>query len=550
MDVTSTQEHQAGLLDLPEELLLAICERLDNPTVFIFALVCRKLHQTCLPLCFKRFEIRNPEKHLKISLGEDPYTLDVISILNIAFHVKAIDRVTCRFVIPGHDISVIFPSIRRLEHLVRRLKSVRAITLKFGSDHCCCCKNPSSFKDSWLEDWSMKMGGLMGAILDKSVESVTLKGGRYLSHLFVFRQRKGGHSTKTPTALESLKMILTGRKERKTLKDVESEPMKEPLSIFKGEHWEFKRANSLTDGTGNDLFPQMRPETGRSWRLRSLNIQSMMFLMPPLLQWTVSTLQYSRIRRLTLNNLSINQKCWPAIFQLISSAAPGLSELALLKLRQILPKDLLSFLSQLPRLTVLSLGRDVDSWDSYELGPFPDFPKLITLHAPAVWVFKLFSTQTRGLECLESLSISYKLRNDGLNHWLQPSPTPSIPSLLHAQRRPLTLSVEVALGTSPGWKMFEDLKLGEDHPDVQMITGMVLSVDQEFTKEDIRLWTVLPKWLSMFTALRHLSLTGHNRFIDEEDTLGAMAEVVRATPLQLVTLDINGKEGALNQPAA
>ncbi|RXW17590.1 hypothetical protein EST38_g8263 [Candolleomyces aberdarensis] len=345
-------------------------------------------------------------------------------------------------------------------------------------------------------------------------------------------------------------MMLTGKKERKLV-----ETLKEPLSVLKGNGWEFKRSdNHHVSLALSELLPPARADA----KLRSLTIQSMMFLMPPLLQWTISAMQYCNIEKLTLAGLSINHKCWPAIFQLISSAAPGLAELTLSKLRQIMPNDLLRFLSQMTMLTSLKIDRDVDCWDSYDLGPFPDLPKLITLHAPATWVFKLLTAQQRGLERLETLCISYRLRNDGLTHWLQPtSATPSIPGLLRAQRRPLTLSVEVVLGNSPGWKMFEDLNVanvappvregqsGSSNSDLQSISSITLVVNQEFSREDMRLWTVLPKWLAMFPALRHISLVGRNTTLEHMNVVEAMVEVVEATQLQqLVSVDVNGKEVA------
>lgn len=526
------------ILDFPEELLLAVSDWLDVATLFLLLQVNRKLHQTYLPACLARYKIKDTEKHIKITLGEAQGKIDVISVLNLAFDLKSVDRITCKFkfVVPENHFPAVFSSIRRLGSWIRRLDKVKSVVLAFENDRCWCCAT-TAFKDVWLEEWSSAMGQLMSAISAKASEAIKVKGGRYMSHLFVFRYTTPSSSSKGITPFESIRMLFTGRKERKVNP---LQASKEPLSVLKGDHWEFKRTKDSTVGPVlRELCPKVLPQS----KLKYLNIQSMMFLMPPLLQWTISSLQYSNLRRLSLKDLSINHKCWVALFDLISTAAPGINELVLAKIRQVMPKDLLAFLPRLSRLAVFSLGRDVDSWDSYDLGTFPDLPKLITLHAPSVWTYKLLSTQPRGLERLESLTIAYKLRGDGLQHWLQHSSAPSIPALLQTQGRPLTVSVEVVMGSSPGWKMFEDLNSAQSEgvsTDVELITNMTFIVNQEFAKEDMRLWTVLPRWLELFRSLRYLSIVGRNSIFGGDAR--AVLEMVASTSLRLAALDVNGNE--------
>lgn len=557
-----------GLLEFPDELLLAICAYLDTRTLFLFLQVNRRLHHTCLPTCFTRLGIKNgPGRHIKFTLGETPKydeegegtgCIDVLSLLNIAFHVKQVERLACHVVVPaGPDITGAFRDLARLEQWVRRLGGLKNVQLSFDNDSCYCClphdaqldEDSDWFREEWLEGWTVRMGGLMGALVEKTAEVVKVQGGKYLSHLHVYRHvRSGrGHLPKpAATPLESLRSLLKGRKERKTIMP---QVLVEPLAVLYGEHWEFKRAREALGGASY-VIPVPQPLAHTNSELRHLNIQSIMFLMPPLLQWTVSTLQYSNIQKLTLDNLTINHKVWPCIFALISSAAPNLAELELKKLRQITATDLLHFLGRLPRLKILSIGRDVDSYDSYDLCPFPDLPELISLHAPANWIYKLLSAHRQGLECLETLHIAYRLRNDGLSHWSQVSTAPSIPGLLQAQKRPLTVAVEVVMGGSPGWRMFEDfngIQCGQvaPNPDVALISSMTLIVSEEFARDDLRLWSVLPRWLALFTALKHLRVNGHNGWVDEEGTLGALAEAVDMAGLKLVTLELNGKAAVM-----
>src|SRR5690606_27510522 len=111
---------------------------------------------------------------------------------------------------------------------------------------------------------------------------------------------------------------------------------------------------------------------------------------------------------------------------------------------------------------------------------------------PASWVFKLLSAHQRGLECLEYLCITYRLRNDGLSHWLRQCPNPSIPSLLGDQLRPLTLCLEVRLGDSPAWKMFQDIDAEPSQSQkscLELVSSISLLVEEEFAKSDMPLLT-------------------------------------------------------------
>jgi hypothetical protein len=112
--------------------------------------------------------------------------------------------------------------------------------------------------------------------------------------------------------------------------------------------------------------------------------------------------------------------------------------------------------------------------------------------------------------------------------------------------------------------MFEDLNSASGSPpmkkegqsdsssadsDLQSISSMTLVVNQDFSREDMRLWTVLPKWLAMFPALRDISLVGRNPTIDHMNVVEEMAEVVKAAQLQqLVSMDVNGKEVTVSPP--
>jgi len=532
-----------------------------------------------MSLCLRRLKIDNPAKHIKLALGDPTYEsgLDPISVLALKFDLTTVDRLWCTFIVSEKNMAVPIHAVRRLAYFLRSLRSLRSVSLLFAGDTCCCCGTPQ-FDEGWMEEWVEAFSGLMGAVMGCGTEKLKMKGGRYLCHLFVFKfgksvGKKAGRAPPPPNvkhvksrwkALEnfSFKNILKGGRKASGPVVLKAQPVLEPISILTGEGWEFRRVNNGAVGAS---LSQLQHPGKINTTLQALDIQSMMLLMPPLLQWTVSALQYSSLRKLTLKNIAINHKCWPAIFELISSAAPGITELVLRKVKRIEGKDLLAFLCKMTALTALTIGRDVDGWDGMDLGPFPELAKLVTLSAPASWIARLLTAHPRGLENLENLHVSYKMRNDGLSHWLQPSSTPSVPSLIRTQRRILTVSLEVVLGSSPGWKMFEDLNTAEKADsamqkekgkgcrdavaDRALISSICLVVNQEFSKEDVNLWTVLPKWWALFPGLRHVSLTGSNSAIRRVDAVEMMKRAVEESGLGVrATFIVSGKEEAFNRP--
>ncbi|TFK24272.1 hypothetical protein FA15DRAFT_641296 [Coprinopsis marcescibilis] len=527
----------ADLLDLPDELLLLILDRpaIVNKDLHALCQASRRLHDICLTICFTRFGIKNPQKQVKIVLTEDPHHTDPIPFLRISLSVTSIERLVLKFPACDSNICGLIRCVNRTSSLVKKLESVTKVILLFSNDTCYCCSNTYRIDQGTVQEWSNSMGVLMNTILERSCSSLVLKGGRCLGHLFAFRRIRPG-SSKLINPIEAVKTFFSSSKSGDVVEDVKRMP-----KVTKGENWEFKRAHNISL-----VLTNLSPAAQSNNKLKNLTIQSMMFLTPPLLQWTISAARFSELEQLHLANLSINHKCWPAIFDLLSNAAPDLTELSFSKVRQLDPPDLLKFVGTFPRLTSLTLNREVDSLDSFNAGHFPDFPNLMTLHAPANWVFKLLSAQQRGLESLENLCITYKLRNEGFSHWLRPFPSPSIPSLLRDHLRPLMLCLEVRLGDSPAWRMFEDMNaVPSSNPDnscLDLINSITLLIEEEFVKTDMPLLTILPRWLSIFPALRLLTVTGHNSYIEANDMFESIIDIVKAKKLHLQHLEVNGKE--------
>ncbi|KAF8167310.1 hypothetical protein B0H34DRAFT_10809 [Crassisporium funariophilum] len=541
MEMT-TPAPSSGIQQLPDEILLHIFDGPEIPleTLYNISQVSSRLHLLCLPLFFARFGTFEPSQFSEIIFQIDStQNLDLLSGLRLALYVPSVKSLVCRFQLEGEagDVYVAIRHLRRLRYLLEKLSNVEELSIYFENEACCCCEGllPGETIDEPLESWSSTMGEMLDELLHKGCKSLYVQGGKFMVHTYSF---KYGSKVVEKDRFASIKKVF-GRGKLGN----ETEPSQDYVDVLNREKWRFQRTPGR--GTAVILTPISASARQKS-TLRSLTIKSMLFLVPPILHWTISALRYMHIQSLTLRKLSIHRKCWPTIFTLVGEAIPHLSELHLSCLRQVQPSDLLRFLRCLPSLTSLNLGHDIDSIDSFDLGPFPDFPRLITLSAPACWVLKLLSAQRTGLACLESLTILYKMRNDGLSHWLRRASSTSIPILLKEQRRPLTLSLHISLGSTPGWRMNEDINFarnleGPGHTDD--VTSLILAMDHQPKDADVPLANVLPRWLVLFSGLRHLSVNTHPRATFGSNAMLLMNQLAREGGLAGISnVDVNGIE--------
>ncbi|KAH6911133.1 hypothetical protein BKA70DRAFT_1269548 [Coprinopsis sp. MPI-PUGE-AT-0042] len=559
------------MLDLPDELLILILDHISvsNEDLITLSLVSRRLHNLALSICFTRLGIRKPAKQVKIYMTDKARVVDGLTVIRLSLNISSLDRLSIKF--PAcNNLRTLIRCINRATACIQSLKSVERVVFVFSDSHCCCCNREGDDREKKLEpgllqDWSSAMGGLMNTVIEKGCRKLLVKGGRYLGHVYAFRRNRASQSNhKLANPIEAVKSFFTGSRSGDAMDSVkslfsnsrpasssnlrggkgrdDSDDGRPPPQVRKGDDWEFKRARHNAPMVLADVTLAARKNT----KLSTLNIQSMMFLMPPLLQWTISIMQYSPLEALNLEHLSVNFKCWPALFELLGGASGShLTTLKIRNSRHINPVDLLPFVGCFPQLETLDINHDVDSVDCYNLSPFPDFPRLTSLRAPAPWIFKLLSAHQHGLERLESLTIIYKLRNEGLVHWFKPC-HPSIPSLLGEHSRPVTLTLEVRMGENPAWQLFEHLN-GEavsssNQPDaVDLVSSITILVQEEFIKADIPLPTVLSKWLGMFPALRLLSVLGRNEATDGMDLFKELVSLVKAKKLLIDVLNVNGR---------
>ncbi|KJA28360.1 hypothetical protein HYPSUDRAFT_33720 [Hypholoma sublateritium FD-334 SS-4] len=498
---------------LPYELLSHIFDRPDvsNETLFSMSLTCKRMHYFLLPIFLARFEILNPTERSEVVFrNTSPGTVDALSGLKASLFVSSIKQLVCRFEFAPDTANyrMVIHHTRRLYDLVSTLTAVENVKFIMGNDQCGCCSASLSGEllDAALIDWSTTIGRTWSKIIEKKCVSLTIIGGRYMGHTYTFNA--GRNIGKQKASFMGIKNILSNKRSDATLRQEE-----DIIDLLQSKNWRFQRA--IGYGTTIILTPLYSPAKEHAV-LRCLTLSSIILMVPPLLHWAISVLRLPSVEALHIKNVSVNRKCWHAVFSVISQHAPHLKEIRLSCIRQLVPADLLHFLSKLPNLEALHLGRSVECVDAFNLGAFSDFPRLQMLHAPAGWVLKLLVAQRKGLESLKKLSIVYNMRNDGLSHWIQRSSLPSIPVLLKEQHRSLSISLRIHLGSTPGWRMTDDVEsvaedeLTLDQPGLGDVTGLVLVFDELLDEDDIPLAGVLPKWLSLFFGLRYLAIkTSH-----------------------------------------
>ncbi|KAF8204064.1 hypothetical protein BJ912DRAFT_1052809 [Pholiota molesta] len=415
------------IFHLPYELLAHIFDQSDvsNEALFNLALTSRRLHLFALSVFFTRFQISNPTEHAEIIFRNNPpYTRDALDGLRIALFVPSIKHLVCRFELEqdAEDYEVVIRHMRRLHELVSALKAVEDVKLVLGNERCGCCSafGSGDVLDDALMEWSATIGRTWSKIVEKGCVSLSIVGRRYMGHA------------------ELIGDILT------------------PLSDAAKEHAV----------------------------LRSLIINSMIMVVPPLLHWTISALRLPTVETLHIMNISVNRKCWPAVFAMISNNAPHLTGVRLSGVPQLVPADLLHFLASLPKLRTLHLGHNIDCVDTFDLGPFPDFPSLFMLHAPASWERWTLTLGTT----LDHVIYSYLAqRTTAFAFYIAENLSRRHPGLADDGRR------------GEAAKSGFEVELDE-------ITSLTLVFDEQIDSDDIPLSVVLPKWLSLFFGLRYLAM--------------------------------------------
>ncbi|KAG7450999.1 uncharacterized protein BT62DRAFT_926657 [Guyanagaster necrorhizus] len=350
------------LLEFPNELLYKIFrEHFDDdqvPELFTISLTCRRLHDICLTHYLSRFGISHPTETCRFTLRNFTESRpDAISGLRVALFVQSIHHLFCTFddallESEAPSPAAIITTVRRLQSLLLKLKSVNKITLRFrGRDW----NNGSvNVTDTLLTLWSSAIGDLLNLALEKSCTSLCMIDGKVMNYAYQFSRAGRGYPSN----------VLTTRR-----------------TAVRGPDWTFRR---VKQGTSTILVDEATIPNG----LHTLDIQSSMLLLPPLSNWALSVLTV--ITSLTISHIRLAGHMWTALLPTVAQYASGIQELRVAGCPDIVIDDLVAFLALLPELKTLVLSDE----EQYIPGPSAPVPKLTELECiQAPWRILLHIVQ-------------------------------------------------------------------------------------------------------------------------------------------------------------
>ncbi|KAF7356395.1 F-box domain-containing protein [Mycena venus] len=320
----------AGILRLPNEILLEVLQLLDpaDPGIFALSTSCRRLHYLVLPIYLAGYGIPDAPTLASQDLTLLPGQLDVLGALQTALFLSnsSLKHIACSFSLnsarPAYhsrNLDGFFRHIRKLAGFLSILERVDEVTLDFKDLNFWVIGESIGV----LESWNSAISALLDVILERHCQTLKVEGGMFMVHPSQF-QRK-------PQALATVKR-------RSVIYDVG------------------RRIGSAFVGKADaqPIFDSGKPQGG----LRTFNIHSRVLLLHPCFSWTMAALSASpNLTSLSIIRVEIPERSWDDI--LTSIHVPTLEYLSIDLRSKIRPAALDQFLARHPLLTTLNLGRDL-----------------------------------------------------------------------------------------------------------------------------------------------------------------------------------------------
>ncbi|KAF7332110.1 hypothetical protein MKEN_00091700 [Mycena kentingensis (nom. inval.)] len=501
------------LLDLPNELLIAIFEHIPPRSLLALPQLCRRLHYCSLPIYFSQLGMKDVSESAEAFIRQDG--IDTLFALQIALFLSQIARLSIHLPAAGEGnegnaARDLTRHVSRIASLISKLNSVRELTIVWSDDLI-------AVEDLNASGIAASLEIILNTALERGCSLLSMRNGQFFSI---------GPNTLRPSG--TINAVRTAT--QKIL------PMGE-----RGESWKDARIGRLADSTVHSLRFNLH---GKRPVLTRFNIESTLLVLPPTVHWTLSAMRYSPILTLELRGLSLTTRQWIALLPLIADLVPDLSSLTLEDLHGIPGTEILLFLSKLPRLKWLQIGyTEYDHAQSScpDSSPIPRLNHLEYLHAPSSFITHFLKKRSR-MPNLKSLTVTpRKLITGyrGLRHIRQ------FLCDIARRLRKLKMSPEVCLEMSCGRYLDRDLRmdlvepLGEDLAKaVCTVSRLVVYLESELiTEEELE---TLAKWIQRFSRLSHVAL---RRPRHSTNTLRwATAETASALSnrISLVELELDG----------
>ncbi|KAJ7510405.1 hypothetical protein B0H11DRAFT_1187397 [Mycena galericulata] len=503
MENTEHTTSDVGLLRLPNEILLEIFQQLDSadPGIFAISTSCKRLHFLALPIYLEAW-IPEPPGLASRDLILQPGQLDVLAALQTSLFIPSLNHVSCSFSLNSarrdyspRDMDNFLLHIRRLGNFLSILKSVEEVTLNFKDLNFWVISDNIGV----LETWSSVFSSLLDVVLEKECKTLNVEGGMFIVHSSQFQRKPG------PRAVINRRSVMTGVG---------------------------RRISSAFIGGRTDI--QQVSDSGKSRvGLRALNIHSRVLLLHPCYTWTMNALNTSpNLISLSIIRVDIPERSWDDI--LASIHVPTLEDLSIDLSCRIRAVAFDQFLARHPRISNLSLGRDLRPLAEGEVASKDCLPNLRNLSASPSYV-RFLMTDKRA-PAVRTLRLFVKVTSHAIfkvvdiNHMLAPC---------HArlERIHITLVIAVDYASSHWTGFFPD----EDSSVVRKLRvpdSLQYARALEFvsTCPGDAFEAVALRWLPLFPLLRSVSFSGClNKSLDR---VSFVSRVRQACPeIQWVAID-------------
>ncbi|KAF7349771.1 hypothetical protein MSAN_01704300 [Mycena sanguinolenta] len=354
-----------GMLDLPTEILLIICDCVEDESLFHLALLSRRLNYIALRTYFVRRSVDFESESGVLCTLNPPAKRDVLSAMQISLSIQSLERVI--FSIPHSSsdpaITPFFRNTKRLETFVSRLTSVKKVSLRLGTPEKCASISLRSGDE--LGAWSAHVGNALNGLIQC--------GCQYLSIIDY-------------SAIESGRPGLMNRLVRRVARRSSSIPLV-------------------------PAFPS------GPFQLTTLVLDSATFLASPGIDWVLAALRQAPVTRLALAMHRENPHPWGDTLLRFATAAPGLTSLFLGEVPLSIETEVLSTLDHFCNLTELHISCERRLPSSRTRTPAPR-PCLTLRHVTTLSVASDLAehllTPKDALPELHSLSVTWRAR-PGLN---------------------------------------------------------------------------------------------------------------------------------------
>ena len=338
------------LADLPNEILYAIFQDLDNASIFQVGKICRRLNQVTMPLILAGEGLTDPGVCSVLRPHHEDYQ-DSVSALTIHFSIRSIDNLCCVLddvAADGYSATIfsLTRSVERISLLVARLAFINTFCIIF-------------FKadSSWSLD-SEDVREFMGAFLDL-LEALTTKSCRSLqilhAHPIAFNSGYDFESTSAASKIKRFRLV-------------DPPPPQSDFQSLQGGGWHYRLEPQF-----NPL--RLIPFPAIQSSITNLDIISDFLFVPPFSNWTFHLMKNSPITSLSISihRFVRKEEFSLFIFPQIVDSVPKLQEIKLAFSSDDFMHTVTKYLFRLPLLQKITTGLffpNVISDTNYRIIPF------------------------------------------------------------------------------------------------------------------------------------------------------------------------------------